>query len=188
VREADRITRLVDELGVFARGDELRLAPTNVHRVLDGVLELVSHDPLARGVAFERAFDPSIPELLADADRLSQVFLNLVRNALQAMAESGGRVTVTTRMTLDHRIALESGRTLPTLAIFIDDTGRGMDADELRQATTPFFTTRTGGTGLGLALAEYWVARHRGSLHLESEKGAGTRVRITLPVRRETET
>ncbi|MEN8160883.1 MAG: ATP-binding protein [Myxococcota bacterium] len=185
VREADRITRLVDELGVFARGDELRLVPTNVHRVLDGVLDLVSHDPLARGVAFERVFDPSIPELLADADRLSQVFLNLIRNALQALAETGGRVTVTTRMTLDHRIALEPGRPLPTLAIFIDDTGRGMDADELRQATTPFFTTRTGGTGLGLALAEYWVARHRGSMHIESEKGAGTRVRITLPVRRE---
>jgi two-component system nitrogen regulation sensor histidine kinase GlnL len=185
VREAGRITRLVDELGVFARGDELQLAKTNVHRVLDGVLELVSHDPLARGVAFERSFDPSIPELVADADRLSQVFLNLVRNALQAMAASGGRITVTTRMTLDHRIALEAGKPLPTLAVWIDDTGGGMDADELRQATTPFFTTRTGGTGLGLAVAEYWVARHRGSLHLESEKGAGTRVRVTLPIRSE---
>jgi signal transduction histidine kinase len=60
-----------------------------------------------------------------------------------------------------------------------------MDAEELRHATTPFYTTRADGSGLGLALAEYWVARHLGSLHLESEKGVGTRVRITLPVRRE---
>ena len=185
VHEAARITRLVDELGVFARGDELRVAKVNVHRVLDGVLALVSHEPLAVGVAVMRSFDPSIPELLADRDRLEQVFLNLVRNALQAMAPAGGALTVTTRMTLDHRIALEEGKPLPTLAVWIEDTGRGMDEDELRQAPTPFYTTRAGGTGLGLALAEYWVARHLGSLHLESEKGVGTRVRIALPVRRQ---
>jgi len=185
VHEAARIARLVDELGVFARGDELRLAPVNVHRVLDGVLALVSHDPLAAGVEVVRAFDPSIPELLADPDRLEQVFLNVARNALQAMSPGGGTLTVTTRMTLDHRIALEKGRPLPTLAVWLEDTGRGMDAEELRQASTPFYTTRAGGTGLGLALAEYWVARHHGSLHLESEKGVGTRARVTLPVRRQ---
>jgi two-component system nitrogen regulation sensor histidine kinase GlnL len=186
VRESARITRLVDELGVFARGDELRLVPTNVHRVLDGVLELVGHEPLAGACRITRSYDPSIPELLADPDRLTQVFLNLARNSLQAMAPGGGTLTVTTRMTLDHRIAIDEGRPLPTLAIWFQDTGRGMDPDELRQATTPFFTTRAGGTGLGLALAEYWAARHHGSLHLESEKGVGTRARVTLPLRRET--
>jgi signal transduction histidine kinase len=112
------------------------------------------------------------------------VFLNLARNARQALAPAGGTLTVTTRMTLDHRIALDEGRPLPTLAIWFEDSGRGMDPDELRQATTPFFTTRSGGTGLGLAVTEYWLARHHGSLHLESEKGLGTRVRVTLPLRR----
>ena len=185
VRESARITRLVDELGVFARGDELRLAMTNVHRVLDGVLALVGHEPLAGACQIVRAYDPSIPDLLADADRLTQVFLNLVRNALQAMGPAGGTLTVTTRMTLDHRIALAEGRPLPTLAVWIEDTGSGMEPDVLRQATTPFFTTRAGGTGLGLALTEYWLARHFGSLSLESEKGAGTRARATLPLRRE---
>jgi two-component system, NtrC family, nitrogen regulation sensor histidine kinase GlnL len=185
VRESARITRLVDELGVFARGDVLRLARANVHQVLDGVLTLVAHDPLASSCQVVRAYDPSIPELLADADRLTQVFLNLARNALQAMSPAGGVLTVTTRMTLDHRIALEEGRRLPTLAVWFEDSGRGMDPEELRQATTPFFTTRSGGTGLGLALAEYWIARHHGSLQLESAKGVGTRARVTLPLRRE---
>jgi two-component system nitrogen regulation sensor histidine kinase GlnL len=184
VRESARITRLVDELGVFSRGDELRLAPTNVHQVLDGVLALLGHDPLAGASQVVRAYDPSIPELLADADRLTQVFLNLARNGLQAMADGGGSLTVTTRMTLDHRIAIEQGRRLPTLAVWFEDSGRGMDPEELRRATTPFFTTRSGGTGLGLALAEYWLARHHGSLHLESAKGVGTRARVTLPLRR----
>ncbi len=184
VREATRIAALVDDFMVFARRDKLRLATTNIHRVLDGVLALLSHDPLCEAVEIVRAFDPSIPELAADADRLIQVFLNLMRNALQAMDGAGGTLTVTTRMTLDHRIALDDGKPLPTLAVWIRDTGRGMTPDELRQATTPFFSARPGGTGLGLAVADYWVAQHRGTLHLESEPGVGTTVRVTLPLRK----
>ena len=99
------------------------------------------------------------------------------------MEGSGGRLTLKTRMTLDHRIALQEGQPLPTLAISVEDTGCGMDAHELREAHLPFFTTRAGGTGLGLAVADYWLAQHQGSLDLESEKGAWTRVRITLPLR-----
>lgn len=188
VRESTRIAKLVDEFMVFARGDELKLLPVNIHRVIDGVLELVAHDPLCDGIEIERAYDPSLPELLADPDRLHQVCLNLVRNALQAMEESGGHLTVKTRMTLEHRIALQGGGRLPTLAVWVEDTGCGMDASELREAHLPFFTTRAGGTGLGLAVADYWVAQHRGSLDLESEKGTGTRARITLPFRSTEET
>ena len=184
VREATRIAALVDDFMVFARRDQLRLAPGNIHRVLDGVLALLSHDPLGEAVQIVRAYDPSIPEFAADADRLIQVFLNLMRNALQAMEGSGGALTVTTRMTLEHRIALDDGKPLPTLAVSIRDTGRGMTPDELRQATTPFFSARQGGTGLGLAVADYWIAQHRGTLHLESEPGVATTVRVTLPLRK----
>jgi two-component system nitrogen regulation sensor histidine kinase GlnL len=185
VREAARITSLVDDFMVFARGDRLRLVPVNVHRVLDGVLDLLAHDRLSEGVEFVRAYDPSIPDLLADADRLTQVFLNLARNALQAMENKGGTLTVHTRMTLDHRIVLDPGSpAVPTLAVRIEDTGEGMDEESLHQARTPFFTTRSGGTGLGLAVAEYWVSQHQGSLHLESRPGRGTTVRVTLPLRR----
>ncbi len=184
VKEATRIAALVDDFMVFARGEQLRLAPVNIHQVLDGVLDLLAHDPVSSGIGVVRVYDPSIPELLADADRLTQVFLNLARNAMQAMQGAGAKLTVSTRMTLEHRIALEDGRALATLAVWLEDSGRGMDEAELREARTPFFTTRAGGTGLGLSVAEYWVAQHRGLLHLESEKGAGTRARVTLPLRR----
>jgi two-component system nitrogen regulation sensor histidine kinase GlnL len=184
VREATRIAALVDDLMVFARGEELRLRSVNIHQVLDGVLELLTLDAVASGAAVERRFDPSLPEFLADPDRLTQVFLNLARNAVQAMAPAGGRLLVTTRMTLDHRVTTPEGRLAPTLAVWIEDEGPGMAPDVLRQATQPFFTTRTGGTGLGLAVADYWVTKHGGALHLESEPGRGTRARITLPLRR----
>ncbi|MGI9431273.1 MAG: two-component system sensor histidine kinase NtrB [Myxococcota bacterium] len=184
VRESVRIAKLVDDFMVFARGEEPQLGLVNVHRVLDAVVDLLEHDPLSEGVAFARAYDPSLPLLLLDADRIHQVVLNLARNALQSMEEAGGgTLLLTTRMTLDHRIALEPGRPLPTVGIWIEDTGCGMDEAELREAHLPFFTTRQGGTGLGLAVAEYWISRHQGSLNIESEKGIGTRVRITLPLR-----
>ena len=185
VRESTRIANLVDDFMVFARGDRLRLAASNLHRILDQVLDLLAHDPLSRHCSIERAYDPSIPDLLSDADRLIQVFLNLIRNALQAMESEGGRLTLTTRITLDHRVFTESGRMIPTVATWIRDTGPGMDEEELRQATIPFFTKRPGGTGLGLSVAEYWVSQHGGTLLLESAPGEGTTVRVTLPLRRE---
>ncbi|MDJ0787023.1 MAG: ATP-binding protein [Myxococcota bacterium] len=184
VREATRIASLVDDLMVFSRGDALRPAPLNVHRVLDDVLQLLSLDPLAQGIDVVRTFDPSLPELSGDADRLTQVFLNLARNALQAMAPGPGTLTIETRMELDHRIVLQDGKSVPTLSIAVCDTGDGMTAEQLRQATTPFFTTRSGGTGLGLAVADYWVSQHRGALDIESAPDEGTRVRVSLPLRR----
>ena len=71
------------------------------------------------------------------------------------------------------------------MAIWIGDTGSGMGEEELRQATTPFYTRRSDGTGLGLSVAEYWVSQHGGTLHIESAPGQGTTVRVTLPLRRE---
>lgn len=184
VREATRIAALVDELMVFAQGDTLKLRPVNIHEVLDGVLDLLALDAVAGGARIERHYDPSIPEFLADPDRLTQVFLNLARNAVQAMAPGGGALGVTTRMTLDHRVATPEGRLAPTLAVYLEDAGPGMPEDVLRHATRPFFTTRSGGTGLGLVVADYWVTRHGGALKLTSQVGRGTVARVTLPLRR----
>jgi nitrogen-specific signal transduction histidine kinase len=101
------------------------VAKLNVHRVIDDVLALVAHDRLASGIEFQRHFDPSIPEIEADAGRLRQVVLNLVRNALQAM-EGGGRLAVSTRMTLDHRLRGAAGDPVATVAIEVRDSGPGI--------------------------------------------------------------
>lgn len=183
VREADRITSLVDDLMVFARGDALTLTPVNLHQVLDDVLDLLAHDPIGAGSRVDRHFDPSLPEISADADRLTQVFLNLARNALQAM-EGNGTLTISTRMTLGHRLAGAGGEHLATVLIEFRDTGPGIPADVLERIGTPFFTTRPGGTGLGLALSQHWIARHHGTLRVESVPGEGTLARVALPLRR----
>jgi len=184
VREVDRIALLVDDFMVFTPGEDLRFAPVNIHRVLDGVLALTAHEKIGADIEVVRAFDPSIPDLTADADRLSQVFLNLIRNARQAMEDVGGKIVITTRMAFDHHLALPNGAPGPSVIVELADTGPGIDAAILDQIATPFFTTRPKGTGLGLAVARHWIARHDGTLRLESELGVGTTVRIALPIAR----
>jgi two-component system nitrogen regulation sensor histidine kinase GlnL len=186
VREVDRIATLVDDLMVFTHGEDLHCAPVNIHFVLDGVLDLLAMDPLSAGVRVKRRFDPSIPELLADADRLTQVFLNLARNALQAMEGRGGALSITTRMSLDHHFSVAGAgeEHAPTLLVEIADEGPGIPPALLARLATPFFTTRAEGTGLGLAVSRHWVSRHGGTLRIESTPGEGTCVRIALPLRR----
>lgn len=182
ISEVDRIAALIDDFMGVAN-ERLRLAPVNVHRVIDDVLAVAELDRLSTGVVFHRRFDPSIPELFADRDRLHQIFLNLARNALEAMREAPGTLTVSTGLRLDHRVDFEGGRRLPGVVIDIDDEGCGVAPELLDQVGTPFFTTKSGGTGLGLALCRHFVAQHGGSLHLKPRNPGGTRVRIVLPLR-----
>ncbi len=146
------------------------------------MLDLLAHDPVGAQGRVERRFDPSLPEIEADADRLTQVFLNLARNALEAM-EGGGTLTISTRITLGHRLAGADGEPVPTVLVELRDTGPGIEPDVLERLGTPFFTTRPGGTGLGLALSQHWIARHRGTLRIESAPGTGTLARVALPLR-----
>ncbi len=184
VREADRITALLDDFLMFSRGESLRLAPVNLHRVLDDVLDLLADDPLGARAEVQRVFDPSIPELLADGDRLIQVFLNLGRNALEALPEGEGALRFATRLRLDHRIDVGSGKRAPTVEIDVEDSGCGIPEEILHEVGTPFFTTKTRGTGLGLALTRHFVGLHGGALQLEALESGGTRARVALPLRR----
>ncbi len=181
VDEVDRISGLVDELMVFARGDTLNLERVNVHRILDTVLDLLQHERGHESVQIERHFDPSLPEIEADPARLQQVFLNLARNALQAM-ESGGRLTLSTRISLDHRLIGRNSSSIATLEIGFRDTGPGIPAHILDRLSTPFFTTKKKGTGLGLSVARHWIRRHQGRLRILSEEGEGTLLCVDLPL------
>ncbi len=183
VSEVDRISGLVDELMIFARGDELELANVNIHRPLDSLLDLLALERGYESIEIERVYDPSLPELEADQARLQQVFLNLAKNAMQAMEETGGKLTLSTGMTLENRLVGQDGRAQPTLEIVIEDDGPGIPEEIQHRLATPFFTTKRKGTGLGLAVARHWIRRHGGRLRIESAPGEGTRVAVDLPLR-----
>jgi two-component system nitrogen regulation sensor histidine kinase GlnL len=182
VNEVDRISNLVDELMVFARGDQLELQNINIHRPLDSLLDLLELERGYEQIEIKRVYDPSLPEIQADPARLQQAFLNLARNAMQAMEETGGTLTLTTGMTLEHRIVGPDGHPQPTIEIRFEDTGPGIPIELQHRLSTPFFTTKRKGTGLGLSVARHWIARHGGRLRIQSAEGEGTRINVDLPL------
>ena len=117
-------------------------------------------------MTIEQLFDPSLPEISADAAALERTFLNLVRNAAEAIG-TAGTIRLRTRMETEFRLSAE-GRRRHFLRVEVSDSGRGMNAAEMAQLFTPFFTTKPSGTGLGLVLSQRIVAAHGGKLWAEA--------------------
>jgi two-component system nitrogen regulation sensor histidine kinase GlnL len=181
--EVDRLSRMLDDLAELTHDTAVRSRPVNLNRILDDLLDLHRQDPEWGRVEIVREYDPSLPEVEADADRLKQVFLNLVRNAAQAMGGEG-RLRLATRLETLYHLSEDGNAPARMVRVEIEDTGPGIPEDDLPHVFTPFFTRREGGSGLGLPLAQHWVVRHGGRVEVKSEEGTGTRVRVLLPVRR----
>jgi two-component system nitrogen regulation sensor histidine kinase GlnL len=164
---------------------QLRLVPLNLHQMLDRVAMLSEEMASARGVQIVRRYDPSLPPVLADEDRVVQVIHNLVRNGIEAMP-AGGRLTLISRLSMNPLFAkVDLGYGQRSMAeVQVVDEGDGIP-DALRaKLFTPFFTTKDKGLGLGLAICHRIVEEHRGVLQVESQPGRGTMVSCFLPLAR----
>jgi len=181
VREVDRLARLIDELRVLTHPPPLEFTPVNVHKVLDTVVGLARQRPEWGDIALLTRFDPSLPEVQANENKLVQVFLNLVINALQAM-DRRGTLTLTTRMITDYHVRGARGARDRFLAAEICDTGPGIPATHAASLFAPFFTTKPQGSGLGLAICQQIVVQHHGRISLHAGRRGGAIARIMLPV------
>jgi len=183
--EVDRVNRIIGMLLDLGRPVELRPAPLNLHRLLERVALLSEEMARERGVNIVKRYDPSLPPILADEDRLLQVFHNLVRNAIEAMPE-GGRLTLITRLSLNPlftKVDLGTGmRNMVEVAVV--DEGEGIPEALRGKIFDPFFTTTAKGLGLGLALCHRILEEHRGAIRVESAPGRGTTFSCFLPVAR----
>lgn len=162
-----RITALVEQ--VLALSGPLRLGSeqVNIHRVLHGALSMAGLHPQAPpGIIVEQLFDPSIPEFSGDEGALERAFLNLIRNAAEAIGTSG-RIRLRTRMESEFRLAT-GGRRRNFLRVEISDDGGGLDQEQIDQLFKPFFTTKASGTGLGLVLSQRIVSAHGGKIWAEA--------------------
>jgi len=179
-RHTERLGRLLNDLTDLSNIElgrvALKLAPTRLDEVVDTVLAIMGPKAVSGRVGLSSRLSPDLPSMLADRDRLVQVVLNLVDNAVKYTPE-GGRVTVQARTVAEGQVEID-----------VTDTGIGIPPIDLPRITERFYrvdkarSRELGGTGLGLAIVKHLVFAHGGQLRIESEPGRGTTVHVTLPI------
>jgi len=177
------VNRIIEMLLDLARPVQLRPVPLNLHQLLERVALVSEETAREKGISLVRRYDPSLPPILGDEDRLLQVFHNLVRNAMDAMPR-GGRVTLSTRVSLNPlfgKVDLGAGQRNMVEAQIADE-GAGIPAAVRGRIFDPFFTTKDRGLGLGLALCHRILDEHRGAIQVESAEGRGTTVTCFIPI------
>jgi two-component system nitrogen regulation sensor histidine kinase GlnL len=180
--ETDRIVSLVDRMEIFSDERPIERSAVNIHSVLDRV-KAIARNGFARHVRIVEDYDPSLPPVLGNRDQLIQVFLNLVKNAAEAIGrEEGGEITLSTAFRPGIRLSVPGTQdrvSLP-LEFCVRDNGSGVPEDLLPILFDPFITSKPNGSGLGLALVAKIVGEHGGVIECESSP-RGTIFRVLMP-------
>lgn len=166
--ELERIEQITNELLAFARPHPTMMRPVDVAAMIDSVEDLLSSQALMQGVEFETTFLHGREQLYCEVDRIRQVLVNLVKNAIDSM-NTGGIVQIRTRLVGDD------------IEISVHDAGVGMDENTLLRIGEPFYTTKPTGTGLGTMVCQRIVESHQGTISWSSRLGEGTTATVRLP-------
>lgn len=169
--ECRNLEEILNAFLQFARAGELHLADGNLNTIVSDYIDFLEPQANSMEVELRPHLDSDLPVVLLDKSLMRQALVNLCRNAIEAMPD-GGSIDLLTRTRGDD-VVLE-----------IIDTGKGMDEKTRSQMFQAFFSTRSGGSGLGLATVRRIVEAHHGRISCESEVGKGTRFTITLPAKR----
>jgi len=171
VNETLRCRKIVKGLLDFSRQTKPQRTQLELNQLVEDVLALVRNQTVFRSIKITYDLDPRLPRVLADADQMRQVVLNIVLNAAEAMAQGG-----------ELRLSSSWDPARRTVDVAVSDTGPGMPDDVRARLFEPFFTTKRTGTGLGLSVAYGLVERHHGELLVDSARGRGTTFTIRLPI------
>jgi signal transduction histidine kinase len=166
--ECQRLVDVSNDFLRFARLKDLALAPTDLAKVLEEMIDFFGPTARAANIDIKCYLPADLPPLNLDQELFRQALLNLMLNAEQAMP-NGGELTI--------QAALEPGG----ISLSLIDTGKGMTAEVLAKVFQPFFTTRPGGNGLGLATTRKIIEAHGGRIEVQSEPGRGTKFTLHLP-------
>ena len=171
--EVSRLNEILEDFLRFARTDEIDLQPESLHELIEEVVRFIQPEAQAQGVQIETFLNLEQSTLKLDRGRMKQVVLNLLINARQAMeGRQSGRITIITRA---------DGEQNDAVMLEIVDDGPGVTAETLEQCFDIYYSSKRGGSGLGLALVRRVVESHGGQVEIQSSPGHGTRVMIQLP-------
>jgi signal transduction histidine kinase len=168
-KECQRLQELLDGFLDYAKVRRLHLEPSDLNHQIEDVLEFFAPEAKAAGIEVVRYLDPDLPSVMLDREAFRRALLNLVLNAKQAMSH-GGQLTVRTATNGDR------------VAIYLIDTGSGMDDRTASKMFEAFFSTKPGGSGLGLPTTQKIIGGHGGRITVESELGRGTQFTVELPI------
>jgi two-component system sensor histidine kinase HydH len=170
IQEVERLDRVIGQLLEFARPSTLRIKPVRIADLIQHSLKLIDGDARAKEIEIKSEVPANLPDVPIDADRMSQVLLNLYLNSLQAMDAQG---------ILEVKVTRDETRKLTT--IIVADNGGGIDPADQEHIFDPYFTTKPDGTGLGLAIVHKIIDAHHGTVKVRSKPGLGTTITLILP-------
>ncbi len=194
--EVDRVDRVISELLEFARPAQLKLRKTDAVKLINDSLGIIRHEAASANVEIIKEMDNPVLLINIDPDRFMQVLLNLYINAIHAMENGGGMLRVTAGIIEMGDMAKMAGKGENTttaggrrenteqeaLVIEISDTGSGISLKDQADIFNPYFTTKSRGTGIGLAIVYKIIESHNGTIHVNSVEGKGTTFKIFIPV------
>lgn len=174
-RNSQKASKLISEMLAFARPELLNTKPLDLNRLLERMLRMATLETDPSHITFVKQFEKDLPEIPGDEEKLGQVCLNLIQNAIQSIPEKGTVTLVT------HWGPTGEGM----LELSISDDGPGVPRKDQKSIFDPFFTTKEGGTGLGLSICHTIVEQHFGHISLECGEKGGTRMSVKLPVKKQ---
>lgn len=170
LEEVGRLNEILEDFLLYSRADTVELEEADLNSVVESVVRFVTPEANARGISIRTFLDVDLPPLPLDPTRFRQVLLNLLINARQALSQKGGQITVITRREGDEAV------------VEVVDDGPGMSREVLDRCFEVYFSTKKGGSGLGLATVRRVTEAHGGRVEVESEAGHGTRFRLRMPL------
>ncbi|MGG0185472.1 ATP-binding protein [Bacillus rhizoplanae] len=169
VQEIERMNTIVSELMVLGKPKKREYKLHNIKDILSYVIYIVEQPTLQYGITISTMIDKTLPPIQCDEKQMKQVFLNLIKNAIESMP-NGGNIIVEADVVHDNQIVVS-----------VTDEGCGIDQEKIDQIGEAFYTTKENGTGLGLMVTYKIIEEHQGEIVFESKLGIGTKVKVMLP-------
>lgn len=178
IRETDRLNSVLQSYLTMSKKPALH--QINIHEVLEKAISIMNISLKNANITLQRLYDPSLPKVIGDEGKLLQVFLNIIKNAIEAMSR-GGVLGISTKPSGEY--VVQNGQTKRWAVVSISDTGKGIHKSEIQKIFLPFYTKKKRGTGLGLALSKKIIKDHNGFIRVESplQSGKGTVFNIYIP-------